>query len=67
MEKIKEKKNGQVIKRNENGIWKIANYVDGKLDGEYKTFRGGLGVCTEHKIYKKGKVIQTIIDPFNTL
>lgn len=63
--KLKQKKNGQVIKRTDNGgVWKIANYVDDKLDGEYKIFPEGLGVCTEHKIYSKGKLIETIIDRY---
>ena len=67
MEKrVKQKKNGQVIKRTDSGnIWKIANYLDDKLDGEYKLFRGGCDECTEHKIYSKGKVIETIIDRYD--
>ena len=63
--KLKQKKNGEVIKRLDDGRpWKIANYLDDKLHGEYKIFRFG-GVCTEHKIYSKGKLIKTIIDRFD--
>jgi len=62
MKKEKIIKNGEIIsKTDDGGVWKIANYINNKLDGEYKTFRGGQSVCTEHKIYSNGKLIKTII------
>ena len=55
-------KNGEIIKRTKDGnIWKIANYLNDKLEGEYKIFVEGKGKLTQHKIYSNGKLIKTII------
>jgi hypothetical protein len=50
-------KNGNVIKRRDDGsIWKEANYLDDKLDGDYKIYDTN-GVLMTHTTYRKGKPI----------